>query len=354
LGSGQDIKGRGGSIVKVLVTGASGLLGSHIVEKLLLRGDRVRALCRRRPRPAMQNVEVLGADIRDRHRVVEACSGVDGVIHVAGLAGIWGPAELYQAVNVRGTENALHGCVTHRVRWLVYTSSPSVTFDGRDQMGDDESAPYGRRWLCHYPASKARAEQLVLRAGMPGRELAACALRPHLIWGPRDRQLVPRLLARARQHKLVRVGDGSNWVDMVYVENAADAHLMALDALKAGKRVAGRAYYISQGDPVNCWKWIDRILDLAGLPPVGRSISMKAAWRIGSLFEAAFSAMNVRREPPMTRFLAAQLGLSHYFDIRRAREELGYSPQIPIAEGMRRLAVWLDEVHLSDPPGIPR
>ena len=163
-------------------------------------------------------------------------------------------------------------------------------------------------------------------------------MRPHLIWGPRDRHLVPRLIERARQGQLRRVGEGTNRIDMIYVENAAQAHLQAADALAEGSRVAGSAYFISQGEAVNCWDWIDEILHQAGLPPVRRSISLTSAWRVGALFEAAYRVLRIQREPRMTRFLAAQLGKSHYFCIDRAVRDFGYQPEISTSEGMRRLA----------------
>jgi nucleoside-diphosphate-sugar epimerase len=225
---------------------------------------------------------------------------------------------------------------------LVYSSSPSVTFDGSDQEAVDESAPYPTRWLCHYPHSKALAEQCVLQAN--GRDgLLTCALRPHLIWGPRDRHLIPRLLDRARTGQLRRVGDGTNLVDMVYVENAATAHVQAADALQAGSAVCGRAYFISQGEPVNCWSWINQILELADVPPVRKSISFGAAWRVGMAMEFVYGALRMKAEPRMTRFLAAQLAKHHYFDIHRARNDFGYSPQISSAEGMQRLAEELSQ-----------
>jgi nucleoside-diphosphate-sugar epimerase len=206
----------------------------------------------------------------------------------------------------------------------------------------DESAPYPERWLCHYPHTKAIAEQQVLAANGMG-ELATCALRPHLIWGPRDQHLIPRLIARARSGQLRRVGDGQNKIDMIYVENAAAGHLAAADALtSANAKAAGRAYFLSQGAPVNCWNWINQILSLANLPPVTKSVSKEAAWRIGIVFESVYKLLNIRSEPRMTRFLAAQLAADHYFDIRRAQVDFGYVPAISTEEGMRRLARELD------------
>jgi len=327
--------------MKALVTGARGFLGTYVVEQLAARGDRVRAFCRKTsPRLDALGAETVLGDVRDAAVVADACQGVDVVFHVAGVAGIWGPWSYYHGINTLGTCNVVAGCRRHGVGRLVYTSSPSVTFDGSAQRGVDESAPYARRWLCHYPHSKALAEEHVLESnGCDG--LRTCALRPHLIWGPGDRQLVPRLVERARRGRLRRVGDGTNRIDMSYVENVAEAHLMAADALQPGSPVAGRAYFISQGEPVNCWQWINQILDLAGLPPVQKKISLAAAWRMGAVLEAACTVLGVLYEPPMTRFLAAQLGEDHFFDISRAMRDFGYRPKISTAEGMRRLAVEL-------------
>ena len=319
-----------------LVTGGSGFLGQYLVEQLLARGDRVRSLARGRY-PALERLgaECVSGDVRGAVAVRAACAGADVVFHTAALAGIWGPWEEYHAINVVGTQNVIDGCKAHGVGRLVYTSSPSVTFDGASQEGVDESAPYPTSWLCHYPHTKALGEQAVLAAN--GRALATCALRPHLIWGPRDRHLIPGLIARARAGQLRRVGDGTNRVDMVFVENAAGAHLQAADALWPGSPVAGTAYFISQGEPVNCWQWIDEILALAGLPPVERSISLSAAWRIGAVMETAYGLLRLKSEPRMTRFLAAQLGTSHYFDISRARRDFGYQPIVSTVQGMQRL-----------------
>ncbi|MBX3411276.1 MAG: NAD-dependent epimerase/dehydratase family protein [Pirellulales bacterium] len=323
--------------MNALVTGAGGFLGLYIVEQLVARGDRVRVICRRHS-PALEKlgVEIMHADIRDRERTIAACHDVEVVYHAAAKPGIWGPWQEYFSTNVEGTRHVLEGCYAHEVPRLVYTSSPSVTFDGSDQCGVDESAPYPRRWLCHYAHTKAIAEQEVLAAnGRSG--VATCSLRPHLIWGPRDNHLVPRLVARARAGRLVRVGGGRNLIDTIYVENAAEAHLQAADALQPGSPVAGRAYFLSQDEPVSCWPWIDDILALAGLPPVKRSISAGAAWVVGAMMEVAYGTFRIRSEPRLTRFLAAQLSTSHYFDLTRAKTDFGYRPRVSIAEGMRRM-----------------
>lgn len=328
--------------MKVLVAGATGFLGQYVVEQLRARGDAVRGLCRR-PAPELEDlgVEVFRGDITDRGAVVAACRGVDAVIHTAAIAGIWGRWETYYATNFLGTQYVLDGCREHGVRRLVFTSSPSVTFDGSPQSNVDESEPYPSRWLAHYPHTKALAERAVLAAHEPGR-LHTCALRPHLIWGPRDRHLIPRLLDRARKKKLKRIGNGKNLIDITYVDNAAEAHLQALDKLAEPDPVGGRAYFLSQGEPVNCWSWIDEVLGLAGLPPVARSVPYPLARFAGGVLESIWRVTGRSDEPTMTRFLAAQLAKDHYFNLGRARADLDYEPKISTFDGMRRLADWLE------------
>jgi nucleoside-diphosphate-sugar epimerase len=329
--------------VHALVTGATGFLGSYLVEQLLARGDRVRAFCRS-PAPGLAalGAQVSLGDIRNAAAVAEACRGIDTVFHTAAVAGIWGPWNLFYQINTLGTQHVITGCLAQGVRRLVFTSSPSVTFDGRDQCGVNESAPYPRRWLAHYPHTKALAEQQVLdNNGRSG--LLTCALRPHLIWGPRDRHLIPRLLNRQRQGKLRRIGNGRNVIDMIYVENAAAAHLLAADALVPDSPVCGKPYFLSQSEPVNCWSWIDQILELAGLPGVQRSIGLSTAYAVGATLEAVHAACRWSGEPRMTRFLALQLGRSHYFDVSRAKNDFGYRPLISTAEGMRRLKRWIQD-----------
>ncbi|MCA9200007.1 MAG: NAD-dependent epimerase/dehydratase family protein [Planctomycetales bacterium] len=323
--------------MRCLVTGAGGFLGEYIVEKLVARGDAVRTLARGSYAGLEKlGVEIRRGDVRDAQTVYAACEDIDCVFHTAAVAGIWGPWEHFHSINTQGTKNVIDACWHHQVPRLVFTSSPSVTFDGTDQCGVDESAEYPQKWLCHYSHTKALAEQLVIAAnGQDG--LLTCSLRPHLIWGPRDNHLIPRLLQRAQDGKLRIVGDGTNLVDIVYVENAADAHLLAADSLKPGSNTCGRNYFISQGEPVNCWNWINEILVRAGLKPVSKKISKEAAWRIGHGMEVVYQLLGWSSEPRMTRFLAAQLATSHYFDIQRARSDFGYVPQISTQEGMRRL-----------------
>lgn len=326
---------------RYLVIGGGGFLGGRIVEQLVARRETVRTLGRNHyPELEPLKVEQFQGDLRTFGDVAEACEGMDVVVHSAAIPSIscqWKP---FYEINTLGTLNVINACLHHRVKKLIYTSSPSVTFDGTEQFGVDETVPYPKTWYSHYPHSKALAEKMVLDTN--GRQgLLTCSLRPHLIWGPHDRQLIPRLLDRARAGKLYRVGDGTNLVDMIYVDNAAEAHLMAADTLEPGSPVAGSAYFLSQGEPVNCWDWINEILGYAELPHVTRSISLKQALFCGRVFEKFYSVFRLKGEPTMTRFLATQLAQTHWFDISKAKRDFGYSPTISTEEGMRRLKDYL-------------
>lgn len=323
--------------MKALVTGANGFLGSHLIKQLLDRGYEVTAMTRKRDEMLSSlNLQTVHGDIRSFDNVLEACKDQEVVFHTAAISGIWGPWKLFHGTNTIGTRNVVEACRHHNVPKLVYTSSPSVTFDGNHQMDVNESAPYPRKWLCHYPHSKALAEKYVLDAD-EDKELMTCAIRPHLIWGPGDRHLIPRLISRAKSNQLRRVGDGTNQVDTTYVDNAAMAHIQAAEAMEPGSPVCGNAYFISQDDPVNCWGWINEVLGLAGLPRVRQSISYYWAYRLGYSLETFYELCNFEKEPRMTRFLAAQLAKSHYFDISRAKKDFGYYPKVSSAEGMKRL-----------------
>ena len=323
--------------MQVLVTGGGGFLGQAIVRRLIARGDHVRSLQRSDlPEFSALGVESVRGDIADPAVVEKGVSQCDVVFHVAAKAGVWGRYEDYHRANVTGTENVIAACRSQGIPKLVYTSSPSVVFDGRDESGIDESAPYPSRYLTYYPQTKAIAERLVIAANGP--RLATVSLRPHLIWGPGDNHLVPRLIQRARAGQLRRVGDGKNLVDATYIDNAADAHVLASDKLECGAPCSGKSYFISNGEPMPLWDLVNRLLACANLPPVARSISATAAYRIGGVLEFVAKCTGQTDEPRMTRFVARQLSTSHWFRLDAARRELGYQPKIGVDEGLRRLA----------------
>lgn len=329
----------GGEMKRVAVTGGGGFIGRNLVRRLLSRGVET-VVIGRGAYPDLQEAgaTIASGDIRDRVFLEQAFGGCDTVFHVAAKAGIWGRREEYFSINLTGTENVLAACRRNRVVNLVYTSTPSVVFAGHDLAGGDESLPYPEKFLCHYAASKAAAEQAVLAAH--GADLATVALRPHLVWGPGDTNLIPRLVERGRKGLLKRVGEGRNLVDISYIDNVVDAHLLAAENLAGTGAAGGRAYFISQGDPVNLWGWIDDFFGLVGVPPVAKSVTFRQARLAGVILEMAYALLRLESEPLMTRFLAEQLARSHWFSLAAARRDLGYRPRVSTAEGLRRTAEW--------------
>jgi nucleoside-diphosphate-sugar epimerase len=326
--------------MRALVTGGGGFLGSAIVRLLKERGDEVRSFSRGEyPELARLGVTQFRGDLADRDALVRGAEGCDIVFHAAAKAGIWGSSADYYRTNVTGTENVVAACLHLGIGRLVYTGSPSVVFDGQDVEGGNESLPYPTHYDAHYPRTKAMAEKLVLAADSPG--LATVSLRPHLIWGPGDNHLVPRIIARARAGRLRRIGRRPCLVDTVYVDNAAKAHILAADRLLPGGKISGKAYFITNNEPLPLWEMVDRILAAAGMPPVTRSIPAGAALAAGALCEALWSVLKLSGEPPMTRFVAREMATAHWFDISAARRDLGYEPEITIDEGLKRLENWL-------------
>jgi nucleoside-diphosphate-sugar epimerase len=325
---------------KVLVSGGGGFLGEAIVKLLVERGDDVRSLSRGfYPDLASVGVEQIQGDLSDKIAVERACKGVDLVFHTAAKAGIWGDYSEYYRTNVTGTQNIISACNKYNVSRLIYTSSPSVVFNGIDMEGVDESVPYPDNIQTHYLQTKAIAEQHVVKA--TDESLMTIILRPHLIWGPRDKHFLPRIIERAKH--LVRVGNGRNLVDTIYIDNAADAHILASDRLEKNHKLSGNIYFISQGEPIPVWDMVNAILKAAGLEPVKRSIPHRMAWLIGAFLEFAYQAFNIGGEPQMTRFLANELAKAHWFDISAARKDLGYVPRVSTEDGLRRLENWLQD-----------
>lgn len=328
--------------MKALVTGGGGFLGSAIVRQLRARGDQVVSFSRGDyPELAALGVEQRRGDLTDLDALTEAARGCDVIFHVAAKAGIWGSFHEYRQANVVGTENVIAACLIHSIARLVYTGSPSVVFDGCDVEGGNESLPYPSHFEAHYPHTKALAEQAVLAANSPS--LATVSLRPHLIWGPGDNHLVPRIVAKARAGKLRRIGRRPCPVDTIYIDNAAEAHLNAADRLAVGAAPAGKAYFISNGEPLPLWEMVNRILAAAGLPPETRSVSPALAYSAGVICERIWNLLRLSGEPPMTRFVARELATAHWFDLSAAGRDLGYQPRVSIDEGLKRLQKWFQE-----------
>jgi nucleoside-diphosphate-sugar epimerase len=328
--------------VRALVTGGGGFLGTEVVRRLRRRGDEVRSFSRSAyPHLDALGVEQRRGDLADAEAVASAVEGCDVVFHVAAKPGTWGPYRGYFEANVLGTRHVIAACRRHHVGRLVHCSSPSVVFDGRDQEGVDESVPYSSDHHAHYSATKAIAEREAL--GANDEALAVVALRPHLVWGPGDVHLLPRLVARARAGRLRLVGDGTKLVDTVWVGNAAEAHLLAADRLEPGRAPAGRAYFITNGEPRPVGSIVNALLEAAGAPPVTKHLSPWAAQAIAAALEATWWTLRLPGEPPLTRFVAAELATAHWYDISAARRDLGYEPTVSIDEGLARLTAALRE-----------
>lgn len=326
--------------MKILVTGGGGFLGKAIVKRLIMRGDTVRTLSRTNyPELDRLGAEQCHGDLADRQAVAQAVSGCELVIHTAAKAGVWGSYDSYYQTNVIGSENVVLACRNAGVTKLVYTSTPSVTFAGEDQAGSDESAPIPAQFLAHYPATKAIAETHVLQAN--DSDLATVALRPHLIWGPEDNHLVPRLLQRGKAGKIKLVDGSRKLVDASYIDNVVDAHILAADQLAADHVMAGKAYFITNGEPMPMADIINGILAAGGIAPVERSVSANLAYVAGSVMETVYNLIGKKEEPLMTRFVARQLATAHWFDISAAKRDLGYTPKVSMQQGFERLREWL-------------
>ncbi len=324
----------------VLVTGVSGFVGLKLAKRLLAQGCQVAGICRsKRPDLEKLGIEMIYADLADAPTIRAACEGRDTVFHVAAKVGIWGKYQDFQAANVEGTQAIINGCRDFAVKKLVYTSTPSVVFNGKSIAGHDESLPYGENIPSPYPTTKVIAEKAVLAAhDQPPGHLKTVALRPHLIWGNDDPNLVPRVLDRARAGRLRIVGDGQNRVDLTHVDNVVDAHLLAEIALdRSENNPGGKAYFISNGEPVKLWDWINELLENHDVSKIHRRISLANARRLGATLEFIWTLFRLKNEPPMTRFVASELAKDHWFDISAAKRDLGYRPRVTMAQGIAHL-----------------
>lgn len=315
--------------MKVLVTGGGGFLGSHLVKALLERGYHVTSFSRGHyPEIIKMGAKEVRGDLQNAAEIEKACQGKDVVFHVAGKVGVWGEYKDYYNINVAGTENVIRACRKNNIQKLVFTSSPSVVFGKEDLLNVDEQTPYPNNYVSHYGRTKAMAEKMVMEANGP--ELATVSLRPHLVFGPGDQNLFPRVLKSAKDGKLKIVGDGENLVDIIYVDNAVEAHLLAFDHLDINSKISGKTYFVGQERPIKLWQLVNQILESNGMSPVEKKITTKTAYKIGAILEGIYKVLGIKQDPPMTRFVAMQLGKSHYFKHDNAKKDFGYMPRINI------------------------
>ncbi|MFP4260963.1 MAG: NAD-dependent epimerase/dehydratase family protein [Opitutales bacterium] len=318
--------------MRVLVTGGGGFVGRYVVRQLLRRGYKVRSFGRA-AQPALEQlgVEVHCGDLADAAAIDGAVCGVDAVFHIAAKAGVWGSWDSYLAANVIGTRHVIQACRSHQVDRIVYTSTPSVVFNRGAFRGEGSELPYGQKWLCHYAHTKAIAEEELIGANGP--ELKVVALRPHLVFGPGDPHLLPRVVESVRAGRLKIVGDGQNRVDVSFVEDVASTHLAAFDALDTGD-CAGKAYFISQGEPVAIWPWLNQVLEGLGDPPLRKRIPLSLAYLAGASAELTWSLFRKTGEPPITRFVAVELAKDHFFDSAAAGRDLKFKPAYSMEEAL--------------------
>ncbi len=323
--------------MKILVTGGGGFLGQAICRQLIARGDAPIAFQRSAATAlAGTGIEERRGDICKPQDVVAAARGCEAIIHTAGKAGAWGDPALYRAINVDGTRHVLDACRQLGIQRLVFTSSPSVAHGGGDIEGGNESLPYPDHYAAAYPETKAKAEQLVMAAN--GDELKTVSLRPHLVWGPGDNHLLPRLVERA-SHGPIKLPGADKLIDTVYIDNAAQAHLLALDALEGNSACHGKTYFISNDDPWPQKKIIGALLEAVGIEARIKPIPPGAARLAGALAERWWRLRQREDEPPVTRWSAEQLSTAHWYDISAAKRDLGYQPRISMLEGLELLKV---------------
>lgn len=331
-----------------LVTGGGGFLGRRIVELLREQGHAVRFLARGSyPEVEQTGATGLQVDLQDRDAVFQAVEGVDIIFHVAARAGFYGPLADYWGPNVDGTRHLLDAMEDHGVTRMVFTSTPSVIGYAHNVEGGGNDIPYATRHLSPYPESKAAAEALVLGANRPG--LATVALRPHLIYGPRDTNLLPRVFDRARSGRLRIIGDGTAVVDTTYIDNAAWAHLDAARALTGSQAAcAGNAYVISDDHPVQLWEWINTLLAELEIPQITKSVPTGVARAAAAAAEAVWSTLHLKGEPPLTPFVVDGFAKSHWFSMAPAKRDLNYVVRVSPADALARTVAWFRAQHAPD------
>jgi 2-alkyl-3-oxoalkanoate reductase len=319
--------------MKMIITGAGGFLGRNLAAALLSKGHKVWNFSRsNHPQLQEMGIETTCGNLQNEADVAAAFEGMDVVFHVASRVGIWGEYDEYYQTNVLGTQNVIKACRANGITKLIYTSTPSVVFDGSDICGADETRPYSQKFYNYYSETKTFAEQMVLQAN--DENLSTVALRPHQIIGPDDPHLVPRLVHAAKLGRLKIVGSGKNLVDVTYIQNAVDAHILAFEKLSPRSPVAGQAYFIGQERPVVLWHFINEILARHHLPPITKKVPAGLAFNVGLFFESWYRFFKINTEPPMTRFVSLQFSRSHYFSHEKAKNDFGYDPKISIKQAL--------------------
>jgi len=323
--------------MNVLVTGGGGFIGKALVNELVMRNFNVTSFSRGDyPELRRIGVNTKRGDLSDFGSVLQATVKTGILFHVAAKAGINGSYREYYKSNVTGTENIINACKINKVKYLIYTSSASVVFDGKDIEGSDESLPYPVHPVSHYTATKAIAEQLILKADCP--DLRTLALRPHLVYGPGDNHLLPAIISKAAKGKLRRIGKCRNLVDVSYIDNVVAAHISAARAIIENPEVSGNSFFITNGEPVLLWNFLDMIMQASGLEPLKKRVPVWIATIISHLSES-FQRLSANAQGTLTPFIVSELTRSHWFDISKARRLLNYNPEISNIEGLEKMGI---------------
>jgi nucleoside-diphosphate-sugar epimerase len=336
--------------MRILITGGGGFLGTYIIKELLKNPKYIVTNFSRHGYTHLENMGVptIKGDLKNPADIERALSqGFDAIFHVAALAGIWGRFQDFLEINYLGTKNLLEAAEAQGIERFIYTSTPSVVFGKDDLLGVNEDQPYPKEHLTPYAETKSMAEKLVLQKNN-SKNFLTCAIRPHLIWGPGDPHLFPRIIQKGKEGKLRIVGDGENLVDIIFVENAALAHVLAFENLKPESQVCGQAYFVGQERPVKLWDFVNQILGYVKIDPVLNAIDTQSAYRLGWFMEKVFKFAGILKpEPPMTRFVALNLGKSHYFSHEKAKRHFGYYPRVSIEEGLKLTFLARDQFKIN-------
>ena len=324
-------------MTRAVVTGSSGFVGKHLTSRLASQGQAVVALDVVTGAPA-ENVIPTRADLRDKAALDSAVEGADVVYHVASRVQTrhTGADEVF-AINVGGTRNLLAACRDKGVKKLVYVSSASVVYDGKDVENGDERLPYPSSFHAPYAKTKAQAEEEVLAANGKGGVLT-CAIRPHVIFGPGDTRFLPAILGRAKSGKLkAYVGSAEKLSDFTYVDNLVDGLLLAADKLVEGGPAAGQAYFVTNGEPMAFWEFVGRVLDGIGHPRPKVQVPYPIAYGAAAVREWLDAVRGIpTSEESLTRFAIRYLTTHHYFSHAKATRELGYRANVDLREGIAR------------------
>lgn len=327
--------------MNALVIGGGGFLGTKIVEMLISDGHNVRVLGRNYyTHLKKMDVECIKADIRNEADIAKSLTGIDTIFHVASKNGFYGNWNEFKSINIVGTETILSAALSKNVEKFIYTSSPAVVGFDNDLHNGGIDVPYPTKHESPYSYTKAQAEQIVKTKNGDG--IATVSLRPHMIFGPGDKHLFPRILDKASKGSFKRIGEGKNIIDLTFVDNAASAHIDAAKALISDKSpCAGGAYFISNDEPVIFYDYLNEIFRNLNINTINNGLTLSTARKVGKLLEGFYKTFSIKSEPLVTPYLANMMGLSHWYDMGPAKKDLNYKVKVSMSEGTKRTLEWL-------------